>query len=81
MGFIAVAGALVYKSTQSSPAAPSGADYSLASVKIPGGAEIISATAADGQLTVTYRSGQATSVRIFDGKTGEIVREIPVTTE
>ncbi len=47
-------------------------------MKIPAGAEIISAVAADGQLTVTYKSGPMTSVRIFDGKTGEMVREIPV---
>ncbi|MEO8758361.1 MAG: DUF6476 family protein [Devosia sp.] len=81
VGLIAVAGVLVYKSTQSSPAVPSGAQYSLAAVKVPSGAEIISATAADGRLTVTYRSGQATSIRIFDGRTGEIVREIPVVSE
>ena len=45
------------------------------------GAEIISAVAADGQLTITYRAGPMTSVRIFDGKSGEMVREIPVMSE
>jgi len=42
---------------------------------------LVSAVAADGQLTVTYRSGAMTSVRIFDGKTGEMLREIPVLSE
>jgi hypothetical protein len=81
VGFIAIGGALVYRSTQGNNAAPSGAAYVIASLKIPPGAEIISAVAADGQLTVTYRAGPMTSVRIFDGKTGEMVREIPVLSE
>jgi hypothetical protein len=82
VGFIAIAGALVYRSAQSGGgAAASGADYVIASLNIPAGAEIISAVAADGQVTVTYRAGPMTSVRIFDGKTGEMVREIPVVSE
>jgi len=56
-------------------------DYVIASMSIPAGAEIISAVAADGRPTVTYRAGAMTSVRIFDGKTGQMVREIPVLSE
>ena len=48
---------------------------------MPAGAEIVSAVAADGQLTVTYKVGAMTSVRIFDGKTGEMIREIPIVSE
>jgi hypothetical protein len=82
VGFIAIGGALVYRASQTGDSSPSqGSDYVIASLKIPAGAEIISAVAADGQLTVTYRSGPMTSVRIFDGKTGEMVREIPVMSE
>ncbi len=79
MGLLAVGGAIVYKSTQggSAPAA-SGADYSLAAVKVPSGAEVISAVAADGRISVTYKNGSTTSIRIFDGRTGEIIREVPV---
>ncbi len=80
LGFIAIGGAIVYRSAQSS-GTPSGSAYVIASMKIPAGAEIISAVAADGQLTVTYKAGAMTSVRIFDGKTGEMVREIPVLSE
>ena len=82
VGFIAIGGALVYRASQSGDSAPSqGSEYVIASLKIPAGAEIISAVAADGQLTVTYRAGPMTSVRIFDGKSGEMVREIPVMSE
>ena len=38
-------------------------------------------TAADGKITVTFKAGQMTTVRIFDGKSGEIIREIPVVSE
>jgi hypothetical protein len=50
-------------------------------MRIPAGAEIVSAVAADGKLTVTYRAGAMTSVRIFDGRSGEMIREVPVISE
>ena len=82
VGFIAIGGALVYRASQSGDSGPAqSSDYVIASLKIPAGAEIISAVAADGQLTVTYRAGPMTSVRIFDGKSGDLVREIPVMSE
>lgn len=81
VGFLAIAGALIYRSTQGNSSAPSGADYVIASLRIPAGAEIVSAVAADGRLTVTYRAGPLTSVRIFDGRSGEMIREIPVVSE
>ena len=85
VGFIVIGGALVYKSMQPSgtpaPAVVTAPDYALAAVKIPAGAEVIGASAADGKLTVTFRNGQTTSIRIFDGKTGEMLREVPVLSE
>jgi hypothetical protein len=42
---------------------------------------VVSAVAADGRVTVTYKLGPMTSVRIFDGKSGELIREIPVVSE
>jgi hypothetical protein len=80
LGFIAIGGALVYRAVQDRPP-PSGDGYVIAALRLPPDAEIISAVAADGQLTVTYRSGAMTSVRIFDGRSGELVREIPVLSE
>lgn len=79
-GLIAIGGALVYRASQSDGRAQGG-DYVIASLKIPDGGEIVSAVAADGRVTVTYRIGPMTSVRIFDGKSGEMIREIPVVSE
>jgi len=84
VGLLAVGAAIVYKSTglsTSATPAASGADYALAAVKVPAGAEVVSAVAADGRLTVTFRNGSTTSIRIFDGRTGEMIREVPVTSE
>ena len=81
VGFIAIGIALVYRASRDSDAPATGADYVIAAMQIPAGAEIVSAVAADGQLTLTYKLGPMTSVRIFDGKTGEMVREIPVVSE
>lgn len=79
VGLIAVGGALVYRASQSESKASG--DYVIASLKIPAGGEVVSAVAAGGQVTLTYRLGAMTSVRIFDGKSGELVREIPVVSE
>lgn len=83
MGFIAIGAALVYRASRDTDGSsgPQGADYVIAALKVPVGAEIVSAVAADGQLTVTYRVGAMTSVRIFNGKSGEMIREIPVVSE
>lgn len=79
LGLMAIGGAVVYRTSQAD-SVPQG-DYVIASLQIPQGAEVVSAVAADGQVTLTYRLGAMTSVRIFDGKTGEMVREIPVVSE
>jgi len=82
IGFLAIGGALIYRSANAGVGGnSSGADYVIASMKIPSGAEVVSAVAADGKVTLTYRAGLMTSVRIFDGKTGEMIREIPVVSE
>ena len=83
VGFLAIGGVLIFKSvsTTNSGGTSTGADYIIASLKIPSGAEVVSAVAADGKVTLTYKAGLMTSVRIFDGKTGEMIREIPVVSE
>lgn len=79
-GLIAIGGALVYRATRDD--GPSAApDYAIAALRLPQGAEIISASAADGLLTLAYRVGPVTSIRIFDGRTGEMLREVPVVAE
>jgi hypothetical protein len=83
LGFLAIGGVLIFKSANlgSGGGSSTGADYIIASLKIPPGAEVVSAVAADGKVTLTYRAGLMTSVRIFDGKTGEMIREIPIVSE
>jgi hypothetical protein len=84
VGFLAIGGALIYRSVNmggGDGGTSTGADYVIASLKIPSGAEVISAVAADGKVTLTYRAGLMTSVRIFDGKSGEMIREIPIVSE
>ena len=80
LGFVAIGGALIWRSAQPGNAS-AGGDYVIAALKLPAGAEIVSTVAADGLLTVTYRVGPMTSVRIIDGKSGEMIREIPVVSE
>lgn len=83
VGLIAVGVGIVYKSSEGGPAtsAAASADYALAAAKLPAGATIISASAAGGMVTVTFRIGDSTSIRIIDGRTGEVIRDVPVTTE
>jgi hypothetical protein len=84
VGFIVIAGALVYRASKDggTPAATTdAAAYAAPAVKIPAGAAIVSAVAAGGEISVTYKNGSATSLRIFDGKTGAILREVPVVSE
>lgn len=80
VGFIVVVGAIVYRATQVE-AQPIGADYVITALRLPAGAQIVSAVAADGKLTVTFRVGAMTTVRIFDGRSGDLVREVPVLSE
>jgi hypothetical protein len=79
LGLMAIGGAVVYRTSQNNNAAAG--DYVIASLSIPSGSEVVSAVAADGRVTVTYKLGAMTSVRIFDGKTGEMISEIPVVSE
>jgi len=84
VGLIAVGIAIVYKSSEGAPAVPqasASAAYALGAVKVPAGSTVVSATAAGGLVTVTLRNGDTTSIRIFDGQTGEMIREVPVTSE
>lgn len=78
VGLIAVLGVFVYRASQSGDA---GSEYTIASLPVPAGAEIVSAVAADGKLTVTLRLGPVTTVRIYDGKNGALIREVPVLSE
>jgi hypothetical protein len=81
VGFLAIGGVLIYRATRDSGSPPTGNDYVIAALKIPDGADVVSAVAADGKVTVTYKLGAMTSVRIFDGRSGAMLREVPVVSE
>jgi hypothetical protein len=82
VGLIAVGAGIVYKSSEAgAPVASPAADYALGAIKVPAGATVISAVAAGGLVTVTFRDGDATRIRIIDGRTGELIRDVPVTGE
>ncbi len=81
VGFLAIGGALIYRASRTDQGSLPASSYGAAAVKVPAGAEVISAVASGGQVSVTYRNGAAVSIRIFDGQTGAIIREIPVVSE
>lgn len=76
VGFIAIAGVLVYRATRDP--SPVGQSFTAEALRLPQGAEVVSATAADGAVTLTYRIGPATQIRVFNGRTGELIRQMDV---
>jgi hypothetical protein len=79
LGLMVVVGAVVYRTSGSD--SKGSVPYQIGALKIPSGGEVISAVAADNLVTLTYRIGSTVSIRVFDGKTGDVVREIPVVAE
>lgn len=76
LGFMTIAIVVVYRlSTMGSGIEQR---YALEEVVIPAGAEVVSAQVQDGLVTVVYIFEGGQTLRIFDGKSGELVREIPV---
>ncbi|MCF4099715.1 DUF6476 family protein [Maritalea mediterranea] len=77
VGFIAVAGALVYRVMQNS-----GADqYQAQTIALPQGAEVRNAVAQSGTITLTLDVDGETIVRIVDAKTGTVLQDISFTPE
>lgn len=74
-GLIAVAFAIVYRVTRDIGPDDS---YVLQSIAVPQGAEVISAVPSQGMVAVTYRNGRQTMLRLVDGKTGDVLRDIPI---
>ncbi|WP_117395043.1 DUF6476 family protein [Maritalea myrionectae] len=77
VGFIAVAGALVYRVMQNSSAD----QYQAQSIALPQGAEVRNAVAQSGTITLTLDVEGETVVRIVDAKTGNVIRDIRFTPE
>ena len=81
LGFIAIAGALVYRSSRGDAAPEAPAAYAGAPLALPNGAELLSAVATGGTVSVTYRLGPATFVRVFDGNSGQLANEYEILLE
>ena len=79
IGFIAIAFALVYRATRDD-GGPAGR-YGVETIMMPIAAEILSIDLEAGMLGVTVRSGETVTLYMVDGKTGEILKTIPVATE
>lgn len=79
LGFIAIGGALVYRAMRDDDAPQ--ARYGLEAVSLPSGASVISASAAEGLVTVTYALDGTTHVLIVDGRNGETVSSFAVVSE
>ena len=79
IGFMTIAGVIVYR--LSGMTSGSEARYGMESASVPAGADVLSAVASEGMLTLTYRDDNGVSIRIFDGASGELVREIAVVAE
>ncbi|HUV32800.1 MAG TPA: DUF6476 family protein [Devosiaceae bacterium] len=75
-GLMAVAFAVVYRLNRDADPAPA-----VSEIALPAGAEIISAVAADGRITLTYRLGGATAIRVVDARTGAAVSDISIVPE
>lgn len=76
VGFMVIAGVLVYRSAQGGGSA--GGAYAAAALVLPPGAELVSASAAGGQVTLTVKTAGGMFVRVHDGKTGALVGEMQV---
>lgn len=72
-GLLAIAGVIVYRLSGMADPAPA---YALERVEVPAGAEVVSLTAAGGEITVSYRLGTVFGLRIYDGRSGEMIADI-----
>jgi len=53
----------------------------IETVVLPAGAEVVSAVAADGRLTITYRLDGHTAIRIVSGRDGALIGEVKIVSE
>ncbi len=79
VGFMAVVLVVVYRlATMGGGVAE---QYALEAIALPEGAQVISTQVQDGLVTVSYDAQTGQAIRIFDGASGQLMREIAVTAE
>lgn len=75
VGFMVIGAVLVYRATRDGgPATRYGAEQLV----IPAGSTVLGTQLADGAIAVTYTTGGAGYIRLFDGRSGALLREIPL---
>ncbi|HEY8594595.1 MAG TPA: hypothetical protein VIL84_05065 [Devosiaceae bacterium] len=74
VGFIAIALALVYRSARDGGSPADG--YALGEIALPAGASVVSIVPSEGMIAVTYDLGGVTQLRLIDGKTGAVLRDV-----
>jgi flagellar basal body-associated protein FliL len=72
VGFMAVAGALVYRVTQNSAAN----QYQAQTIALPQGAVVKSAVAQSGTITLTLEVNGEAMLRIVDAKSGLVLQDV-----
>lgn len=77
-GFMAVAGAVVYRTSGSSDV---GTGYEVGALAVPSGAVVLSAVPVDGMISVTYSLAGETKLRLINGTTGAVIRDIGFVSE
>ncbi len=78
-GFMALVGALVYRSAKDSPG--DAERYGLESIAVPASGQVVSVVPAGDVLAVTFVLEGQTVLRLLDGKTGALIRDVPVVEE
>lgn len=79
VGFITIAGVVVYRVSRSAPPPPS--TVAAQSVSLPSGANVISVTVGEGTIAATYSVGPSVQVRVFDAATGKLRHQFDVLTK
>lgn len=79
LGFVAVALALVYRTGGSDDSADQ--RYVAGVLAVPAGAAVVSAVPSEGMIAVAYTLDGATKLRLIDGTTGAVLRDIDFVSE
>jgi hypothetical protein len=75
LGFMAIGFALVYRAMRDAPPPTIAAELVL-----PAGAQVISALLNAGEVNVTYRLDNTTTLALYDAETGTLTRSVVLTT-
>ncbi len=78
VGLIAVVGALVYRTMNDSGSQDR---IALETVTLPAGSSVVSVSSENGAVTLAYRNGGKTFVRLLDARTGDIIGQFEIVSD